>query len=84
MANTNIIGLKDLRENTEEYINKVRRGREFTVIRKSEPVFKITPVDMWGDEGVWEVIADFSELDKKGVSARDILRSLRKNNGSHR
>ncbi len=84
MANTAIIGLKDLRENTEEYINKVKRGREFTIVRKSEPVFKITPVDVWGDEGIWEVIANFRELDEKGVSARKILRSLRKINGSRR
>ena len=81
MANTNIIGLKDLRENTEEYINKVRLGREFTVVRKSKPVFKITPVDVWGDEGVWEVVADFRGLNENGVAARDVLRSLRKNNG---
>ena len=84
MAYTNIIGLKDLRENTEEYINKVKKGREFTVIRKSEPVFKITPVDMWRDEGVWEIIADFRELNEKGTPAQDVLRALRKNNGSHR
>ncbi|OGF63928.1 hypothetical protein A2661_02100 [Candidatus Giovannonibacteria bacterium RIFCSPHIGHO2_01_FULL_45_24] len=84
MANAPIIGLKDLRENMEEYINKVKRGREFTVIRKSEPVFKITPVDMWGDDGVWEIIADFRELNEKGTPARDVLRALQKNNGSHR
>lgn len=84
MINTNIIGLKDLRENTEEYINKVRRGREFTVVRKSEPVFKITPVDIWGDEGTWEVVADFRKLNANGVAAHEVLRSLRKNNGSHR
>ncbi|KKS96502.1 hypothetical protein A3B05_02490 [Candidatus Giovannonibacteria bacterium RIFCSPLOWO2_01_FULL_43_160] len=84
MANTNLIGLKDLRENTEEYINKVKRGREFTVVRKSKPVFKIAPVDAWGDEGIWEIVADFRALNEKGVPARDVLRSLRKNNGSRR
>ena len=84
MANAPIIGLKDLMENMEEYINKVKRGREFTVIRKSEPVFKITPVDMWGDEGIWETVADFRELNEKGIPARDVLRALRKNNGSRR
>ena len=82
MANTAIVGLKDLRENTEEYINRVKRGQEFTIVRRSEPVFKITPVDVWGDEGAWETIADFSELNPKGIPARNVLRSLRKNNGS--
>jgi len=84
MANATIIGLKDLRENTKEYIKRVRRGREFTVVRKSEPVFKIVPVDIWGDEGAWEVVADFRELNEKGIPARDVLRALRKNNGSRR
>lgn len=84
MATATIIGLKDLREHVEEYIEKIRSGREFTVVRKSEPIFKLTPVDTWGDEGIWEIVADFRELGEKGVSAQKILQSLRKNNGSRR
>lgn len=84
MATTTIIGLKDLREHVEEYIEKIRHGREFTVVKKSKPVFKIAPVDEWGDEGTWETVANFRELSEAGVAAKQVLRSLRKHNGSRR
>lgn len=84
MATTNIIGLKELRENTEDYIDKVEKGRSFVVVKRSHPVFKIVPVDMWGDEGLWESVVDFREISSKGVSAGDVLKSLRKLNGSHK
>lgn len=82
MASINIIGLKELRQNTEEYINEVERGKSFIVVKRSHPVFKIVPTDMWGDEGLWENIADFRKINKDGVSAKDVLKSLRKLNGS--
>jgi prevent-host-death family protein len=84
MKNTTIVGLKELRENTEEYIGKIKKGRSFVVVRRSRPVFKIAPVDSWGDDGVWETIVDFQEIAKDGVRAKDVLKSLRKSNGSHR
>ena len=31
----------------------------FTVVRRSKPIFNITPVDEWGDEGKWETLVDF-------------------------
>ena len=49
MKNSTIIGLKELRENIEEYIGKVEKGKSFVVVRRSHPVFKIAPVDAWGD-----------------------------------
>ncbi|MBL7045297.1 MAG: type II toxin-antitoxin system prevent-host-death family antitoxin [Parcubacteria group bacterium] len=76
-----IIGLKELRENTEKYISQVNKGRTFTVIKRSKPVFKISPVDEWGDEGVWETVVDFREIDKHGVPAKDILKALKKIDG---
>jgi antitoxin (DNA-binding transcriptional repressor) of toxin-antitoxin stability system len=45
---TNIIGFKELRENAEVYIREIEKGRSFLVIRRSKPIFKITPVDEWG------------------------------------
>ena len=36
-----IIGLKELRQNTEKYIGAVKRGRSFTVVRRSKPIFKV-------------------------------------------
>ncbi|MBI2175191.1 MAG: type II toxin-antitoxin system prevent-host-death family antitoxin [Parcubacteria group bacterium] len=71
-----IIGLKDLRENTEGYINKIKKGRSFVVVKKSKPVFKITPVDEWGDEGIWETVVDFTEIDPKGVPVGKVRKAL--------
>lgn len=75
---TNIIGLKDLRLNTDKYIREVQRGRSFTVVRKSTPVFKLEPVDEWGDEGAWETVADFSSLPGGGIEASELLKALKK------
>lgn len=79
MKNKSFIGLKELRENTEAYIRRVDRGESITVMRRSTPLFRITPVD--ADEAVWETLADFSALDEQGVSARDILAAIRKQHG---
>ena len=75
-----IIGLKDLRENTENYISQVQKGRSFTVVRKSRPVFTISPVDEWGDEGSWKTLLDLTSISKKGVRPNEILASLKRLN----
>ncbi len=79
MAAKNIIGLKELRENTETYIKRVKNGESIIVVRRSTPLFRLTPVDT--EEVGWETVADFTTIDEKGVSARDILVSLRKMHG---
>ncbi|KKU16247.1 MAG: hypothetical protein UX24_C0015G0001 [Candidatus Giovannonibacteria bacterium GW2011_GWB1_45_9b] len=84
MREKSIIGLKELREHTEEYIEKVGKGRSFVVVRRSEPIFKIAPVDAWGDEGSWEKAVDFSEVNERGIEAGEVLKSIRKLNGSNR
>ena len=81
---TNIIGLKELRENMETYISQVGKGKSFTVVRRSSPVFRVTPVDAWGDEGVWEKIVDFRDIDPRGVPAANVLKALRKLHESDR
>jgi len=73
-----IIGLKELRENTEEFIAQVKKGQSFVVVRKSKPVFKLSPVDEWGDEGIWEQIIDFREINPKGIPVKDVLASLKR------
>lgn len=73
-----IIGLKELRQNTEKYINAIKRGRSFTVVRRSKPVFKIMAVDEWGDEGDWKTVIDFTKMRKGGVPADEVLRTLQK------
>ncbi len=81
---TNIIGLKDLRENMERYISQVEKGRSFTVVRRSRPVFRVAPVDAWGDEGVWETVIDFTKIRKAGVPAREVLAALKRLNAKDR
>ena len=39
----NIIGLKELREDTNKYISQIEKGKSFTVVRRSRPIFKIIP-----------------------------------------
>lgn len=73
----NIIGLKEFRLNADRYINAVGRGQFFTVVKRSRPVFNITPVDEWGDEGVWETVLDFTKFKKGGVRAEEVLASLK-------
>lgn len=76
MANNTIIGLKSLRENMDKYISQVKGGKSFIVIRKSKPVFRLTPLDQWGDDGLWETVIDFTKIDKRGVSSKKMLKYL--------
>lgn len=75
MKNT-IIGLKELRENMDSYISQVKKGRSFIVVKKSKPVFKLMPLDEWGDEGGWEKVIDFTKIKKGGVPLADILSKI--------
>ncbi len=79
-----IIGLKDLRENTGKYISQVAKGKSFTVVRRSKPVFKVTPVDEWGDEGVWETVVDFTKIKKGGVPIDDVVEAFKRVNAKDR
>ncbi len=80
-----IIGLKDLRENMETYIGAVKKGKSFVVVRKSKPIFKVSPaLDEWGDEGVWETIVDFTKIKKRGVPIDEVLASLKRLNAQNR
>lgn len=77
---TAIIGLKELRTNTEKYIGAVKRGRSFTVVRRSAPVFHIAPVpvDEWGDTGTWETVLNLRGEPSGGIEARKLLRMMQK------
>ncbi len=86
MKHTNmpkIIGLKELREHTESYIALVEKGKSFVVVRKSKPIFRLSPVDEWGDEGVWETALDFSQMKKGGMPISDFLKAVKKFNAKH-
>jgi len=68
-----IIGLRDLRENLADYIAEIKKGKKFTVVRRSKPVFNITPIENGNEEGLWETVIDFTRIKKGGVSIDDIL-----------
>jgi prevent-host-death family protein len=74
----NILGLKELRLNIEKYIKLVQKGHSFVVVRKSNPVFKLEPVDKWGDDGLWENVADFTSLSiEGGIPMSDLIKKLK-------
>ncbi|MEK7116749.1 MAG: hypothetical protein AAB837_01120 [Patescibacteria group bacterium] len=74
-----IIGLKDLRLNTSRYIDRLGRGESFTVVRRSRPVFNMIPFDEDNDN-LWETVIDFTEINKKGVSAEKVYKMIKKFN----
>ena len=72
MKNTTVT-LKELRENMEKYIDQIEKGKSFTVIKRSKPVFKITSPE---EEESWETVIDFTKIKKGGVLLDDILSRL--------
>lgn len=74
MKGNTIVGLKELRENIESYISKVKKGGSFIVVRKSKPVFRISPPEE--DAGLWEPVIDFTRIKKGGVALADLLSRL--------
>lgn len=68
----NIINLKNLRENMQEYAQKIKRGRSFIVFKKSKPLFKISPIE----ESAWEEVIDFTTIKKGGVDLKELLKRI--------
>ena len=75
-----VVGLKELRENMESYIKRVQKGESLTIMRRGEPIFRITPVDT-ASEDVWETVIDFTEINPNGVPAKEVLQALQKLHG---
>ncbi len=68
----NIITLKSLRENMQDYARKVKRGASFIVLKRSKPLFKISPIE----GGLWEEVIDFTKIQKGGVDIKALLNRL--------
>ncbi len=81
IKNQTIVGLKELRENMESYIKRVGKGETITVMRRSAPIFNISPVD--DDESGWETVIDFTEINPRGVPAEDVLRAIKRLHGEN-
>lgn len=69
-----IVGLRELRENLPVYAEKVKHGACFVVIKKSKPLFRISPVEE--DESLWEVVIDFTKIKKGGIGINELLKQL--------
>ncbi len=68
----NIINLKSLRENMQEYAQKVEKGRSFIVFKRSKPLFRISPIE----ESPWEEVIDFTRIKKGGVDIKELLKRI--------
>lgn len=66
------VTLRELRENVAKYAARIGRGESFVVLKRSKPLFKISPVD----EGHWEEVIDFTKLRRGGVAIDEILSRL--------
>lgn len=71
---TSIVGLKELRENIENYISQVQKGKSFVVVRRSQPVFKISSPEDESEQ--WETVVDFTRIKKGGIAINDLLSRL--------
>jgi len=72
--NYGLVGMKELRENTEEYVRAINRGRKFIVVRKSKPLFRL---DSWREiDELWETVVDFTKIKKGGVKLEEVLKRL--------
>jgi len=69
----NIIGLKDLRQKMSEYSEKVKEGKSFIVVKRSKPLFKISPIE---EDEIWEPVIDFTKIKKGGIDIDDLLLRL--------
>jgi len=63
----NIVGLKELRQNINKYIAEVKKGKEFVILKRSRPVFRLVP---YKKEETWEEVVDFTKLRKGGVQLK--------------
>ena len=63
----NLISLKDFRLYTTKYINKVKQGETFTVLKKNEPAFTITYPELYDFSTIKETNATPEE--KKSILA---------------
>ena len=74
---SNIIGLKELRENFPDYIQDVSKGQSFVVVKRSQPVFRIVPIK-GESEDIWEQVIDLTQINPDGVPASQVLRAINK------
>jgi prevent-host-death family protein len=68
----NSVSLKEFRQDVAKYAGRVAKGETFIVTKRSQPLFRIEPVE---EEG-WETVVDFTQFRKGGISATELLKIL--------
>lgn len=68
----NIINLKEFRENVAKYEARVQKGDSFIVMRRSKPLFRISPIE----EDRWETIVDLTQFRKGGMPVDEVIKAL--------
>ena len=66
--------LKELEDNVSLYAARVERGESFVVMKRSKPIFRISPIDSSDEE--WEEVIDFTTIKKDGVKISEVLDRL--------
>ena len=56
-----------------KYADQVQKGASFIVMKRSKPLFRISPIDE--DDG-WETVTDFTKYKKGGMPAEDVIKAL--------
>lgn len=74
MQAQDFVAVKQLRTNLDYYINLIKKGKSFTVIKRSKAVFKISPISQ--EDNQWEEVVDFTKLKKGGVAISQLLARL--------
>jgi len=67
---TNLVSLKELREQFPKYIEAISEGLSFMVVKRSKPIFQIMPI---GEDEVWETVVDFTQIKKGGININELL-----------
>lgn len=68
-----LIPLKEFREDVAKFAKRVSCGEELIITKRSQPLFRICPID----EGGWETVIDFTKFRKGGIPAEELLAILK-------
>lgn len=68
----NVVNLKEFRQNVAKYEARVKKGDSFIVMRRSRPLFRVSPVD----EDGWETVVDFTKFRKGGMPVDEVIKAL--------
>ncbi|KKU38698.1 MAG: hypothetical protein UX54_C0032G0004 [Parcubacteria group bacterium GW2011_GWA2_46_39] len=69
-----IVGLKELRQDPGRYANLVKQGQSFLVVKRSKPLFRLSPVE--AEDELWEEVVDFTKIKRGGVAINELLARL--------